>query len=310
VRVSELADAARLRGLTVVEVAGWRERGNEFPVRPDGALRHWTAGAATGDTPSLGVVTHGRSDLAGPLCNLYQSRRVDANGLDVVYAVAAGKANHAGDGLWNGIRGNYRLLGLEIEWSGPAEAFAGVRRRKLTSELAMRALLDCCSGTNPDDAAEHREYALPAGRKIDTNLDGGELRRRMAELAGPPPDREEDMALIVRGDQSAYWWITDGLHKDLIESAEVGAALVYHGLAKWNDAAKEAVVVGQAWLDSIPRVAVSGPTAAEISGLVVDAVLAALPPASAGGLSKADAQEAAKAAIVEQFGPIFDLPGD
>src|SRR5690606_22966451 len=96
---------------------------------------------------------------------------------------ASGKANHAGVGRWNGMSGNYDFLGLEIAWSGPSESFAP--QRVLTSELVMRALLDCCQGTNPDDACEHRESALPKGRKIDTNLDGNRLRQRMRELNAP-----------------------------------------------------------------------------------------------------------------------------
>jgi hypothetical protein len=184
-RIHELPAKLRERGLTVREVAGWETRGNEFPTRPDGALRHWDAIGSKAPTAGLGVITNGRPDLAGPLAQVYQSRYTDANGLDIVYVVASGKANHAGAGEWNGISGNYNLLGVEIAWSGPSEPFPA--KRKLTSELVMRALLDCCAGTNPNDVAEHREYAKPAGRKIDTNLDGNELRRRMVELNQPAP---------------------------------------------------------------------------------------------------------------------------
>lgn len=182
-RIYELPAKLRARGLTVREVAGWERRGNEFPTRPDGALRHWDAVASKAPTAGLHIITNGRSDLPGPLAQVYQSRHKDANGLDIVYVVASGKANHAGVGEWNGISGNYNLLGLEIAWSGPSEAFPA--KRKLTSELVMRALLDCCAGTNTNDVAEHREYARPRGRKIDTNLDGNELRRRMVELNKP-----------------------------------------------------------------------------------------------------------------------------
>src|SRR5690606_31562951 len=183
-RVYELPQKLRARGLTVVEVAGWETRGNEFPVRPDGAMRHWDAIASKLPTAGLGVITNGRPDLVGPLANVYQSRHVDKNGLDVVYVIASGKANHAGRGQWNGMSGNYAFLGLEIAWSGASEKFSA--KRELTSELVMRALLDCAQGTNPNDACEHREYALPKGRKIDTNLDGNELRRRMADLNKKP----------------------------------------------------------------------------------------------------------------------------
>src|SRR5690606_6045259 len=183
-RVYELPQKLRARGLTVREVAGWENRGREFPVRPDGAMRHWDAIASKSPTAGLGVITNGRPDLTGPLANVYQSRYRDANGLDIVYVIASGKANHAGVGEWNGMSGNYDFLGLEIAWSGPSEPFPA--KRKQTSEWVMLAMLDCAQGTNPNDACEHREYARPKGRKIDTNLDGNELRRRMADLNKKP----------------------------------------------------------------------------------------------------------------------------
>ena len=176
-RVLELADTLRARGLAVVEVAGWQTRGREFPSRPDICIRHWTAGPAHGQTPSLQVVTHGRSDLRGPLCQIYQSREADGN--DRIFVIASGVANHAGEGRWAGVSGNSKSMGLEIEWSGPQEAFSPAR--KAISEQAMAALMQCALGKNRDDACEHREYTT---RKIDTNLDGNELRRRMRELLG------------------------------------------------------------------------------------------------------------------------------
>lgn len=181
-RVLEVPDMLRKYDVEPVIVDGFESRGKEFPERPDGALRHWTVGGMSA-TSSLKVVTYGRgrpNPLAGPLCTILQSRE-KSNRDDKAYCVASGKANHAGDGLWNGIRGNYRLLGLEIEWQGPNESFSG--RRKDVSERIMRALLDCCTGENNDDVAEHREYALPKGRKQDTNLSGDELRRRMREIS-------------------------------------------------------------------------------------------------------------------------------
>jgi len=223
VRILELADRLRARGLTVVEVAGWHTRGHDFPVRPDGAIRHWTAGALFGDAPSLRVCTHGRQDLVGPLCNVFQSRAVDSRGLDVVHVVAAGKANHAGTGSWNGASGNYAFLGLEIEWAGPTEPFAPVRNRKFTSELVMRALLDCAAGNNTDDVCEHREYAPT--RKIDTNLSGAELRRRMVEL------NEGDDLLAA---------LTDDQQRRLLENTEAIRQWVVHFQAQFNDVDQDA----------------------------------------------------------------------
>ena len=218
-RVLELPDRLRDREVPIKVVAGFETRGIEFPGRPDGCIRHWTATAGS----ALKAVTFGRTSptrLDGPLSQTNQSREVDPRtGLDVVYVVASGKANHAGEGEWNGMSGNYELLGHEIDWAGPTEVFGPMR--KLTSELVMRALLDCCTGTNPNDVCEHREYAPK--RKIDTNLSGDELRRRMAELAngGSIPGRldltveqyKEIMAelkyikdvLKDNGNYSVYW---------------------------------------------------------------------------------------------------------
>lgn len=279
-RVNELAVALRKRGLTVIEVAGWQTRGYEFPARSLGALRHWTAGPATGDTPCLGVVTNGRSDLPGPLCNVYQSRRVDTNGIDIVYAIASGKANHAGSGAWNGVSGNYKLLGLEIEWSGPNEAFANVRRRKLTSELVMRALIDCCSGANPAMAAEHREYAPT--RKIDTNLSGQELRQRLADI--DTGDDDVDEATLKAA-------IRDVLNE--------GTGVGFTGATGWGDTVKETLKLAREAFNNANDIAVA------LDDLPAR-IVAALPPANSGGITKADVQAAAEAAIVKRFGGIFE----
>lgn len=184
-RLWTLADVAREvcfpYGVDVVEVAGWQDRGFDL-TRPDVSIRHWTAGSPNGVFPSFDILVRGRTGLPGPLCNLAQSR--EPSGLDKIYVIAAGKANHAGEGGWNGVTGNYRSLGLEIEWSGPNEAFSD--KRLLVSELAMLTLMRFC-GPNPDDACEHREWTT---RKIDTNLDGDLLRQVIRQghpSAVPPP---------------------------------------------------------------------------------------------------------------------------
>jgi hypothetical protein len=73
---------------------------------------------------------------------VFQSREVDAQGLDIAYVVALGIANHAGTGSWRGISGNSHSTGLEIEWAGPTESFHTVGRRRETSIRILRALLD------------------------------------------------------------------------------------------------------------------------------------------------------------------------
>jgi hypothetical protein len=98
-------------GLVVETVPGWETRGN-VSFNPKGSVNHHTAGPASGVRPSLHVVTYGRSDLVGPLCNVF----LDRNGVAVV--VAAGRANHAGKGGYKGLAGNSAVFGTEAESTG------------------------------------------------------------------------------------------------------------------------------------------------------------------------------------------------
>lgn len=174
--MADLGIAARLRaaGLDVREVKDWQTRGRDFagaagPFRPKGCVNHHTAGppeTASSKTPSLGVVTFGRSDLPGPLCNVYLGYD------DVVYVVAAGVANHAGlpdGGVCRGMRGNSDAYGLEIEHTGKS-ALPSDRVR-----LAARIHAALIHGQNiaPSQVVQHWEWA--PSRKIDvaTNLHPG-----------------------------------------------------------------------------------------------------------------------------------------
>lgn len=79
-----IADRCRSAGLEVAEVNGWRDRGSSA-FNPAGLVAHHTAGASTGEMPSLRVLIYGRSDLPGPLCNVGLGRS------GKVYVVAAGR---------------------------------------------------------------------------------------------------------------------------------------------------------------------------------------------------------------------------
>lgn len=188
-RVLELADVARRiakpYGIEVVEHAGWQTRGKPFGTRPDGAVEHWTVGPATGVHPSLRILINGRSDLPGPLCNISQDRQPSTR-LDRIHIIAAGVANHAGYGEWNGIGpgGNSLMLGNEIEWSGPNEAFSA--KRSLVADVIMAIMIECTLGKKAADGCEHREWCLPEGRKIDTNRVASSMRSRVHLILNPP----------------------------------------------------------------------------------------------------------------------------
>lgn len=106
-----LVDKLKRFGLKVELVPGWETRGSAS-FNPKGVVAHHTAGPAGGIRPSLSVVTKGRPNLNGPLCNFY----LDRNG--VVVVVAAGRANHAGAGGYRGLVGNSSVWGIEAESTG------------------------------------------------------------------------------------------------------------------------------------------------------------------------------------------------
>jgi hypothetical protein len=160
-------------GLKVETVAGWQTRGSSS-FAPAGVVCHWTAGPkGTTKRPSLNIVINGRPDLSGPLCNVY----LDRAGICVV--VAAGRANHAGAGSWNGLKGNSSVYGIEAEaanngdWT-PAQRDAYPR---------LCAALMYGLGRDSANVCGHSEWAGP--RKTDINgYTPAALRLQAAAIIG------------------------------------------------------------------------------------------------------------------------------
>lgn len=170
-RQTWIADRCRQYGLTVVEVDGWRTRGDDV-LAPGGVVCHHTAGASTGEIPSLRTLIHGRSDLPGPLCHVGLARS------GTCYIVAAGRANHAGSGGWKGLRGNSSVLGIEAENDGRQ----GWPSIQIEAFVRLAAALQ--SGTaHPTDAeyvCAHREWTT---RKPDPHsIDMTAFRARVRGL--------------------------------------------------------------------------------------------------------------------------------
>jgi hypothetical protein len=86
----DLAKIFTSAGLKYVEHGNWRARVRPGTFTPEGAMVHHTASSDLAAT--LKVVTYGRPDLIGPLCNVL----VDHTGL--LHLISAGRANHAGMG--------------------------------------------------------------------------------------------------------------------------------------------------------------------------------------------------------------------
>jgi peptidoglycan hydrolase-like protein with peptidoglycan-binding domain len=170
-----LPEVLRAEGLKVAETEGWTTRGRGELGRVRGVMCHHTASSAEGNMPTLSVLKNGRPGLSGPLAQLGLGRD------GTFYVIAAGRANHAGDGIWRGLSsGNSSFIGIEGENGGrQTDAWPPVQmdayRRGVAAILKhIRADADMCCG--------HREYALPKGRKIDPLFDMAEFRREVGKI--------------------------------------------------------------------------------------------------------------------------------
>lgn len=74
--------------------------------------------------------------------------------------------------------------------------------------------------------------------------------------ATTPPSEEDDMPanLIIKGDNSREWWVTDGLTKKYLTTPADASHLVHLGLARWDPNTKGPVVVDQGFVDRLPKI--------------------------------------------------------
>jgi hypothetical protein len=223
-----LAEVLEGAGLKVAEQPGWRTRGRGDMGVVRGVMCHHTAGPPNGIMPSLGIVTNGRPDLAGPLAQLCLGRD------GTFFVVAAGRANHAGAGSWHDVTtGNSSFIGIEAENTGlkadpwPAVQLDAYRRGVAALLKKIGASAEMCCG--------HKEYALPKGRKDDPTFEMDEFRQHIAQIIGgiapaptliPPVDasgrptlRRGSRGDAVRQIQTALGISADGVFGPATEAA-------------------------------------------------------------------------------------------
>lgn len=179
--LSWMADALVEAGLKVAESQGWKTRGRSEMGTVRGVICHHTAGPTSGNMPSLGIITNGRSDLPGPLAQLGLGRD------GTYYVIAAGRCNHAGAGNWQGFTaGNSNFIGIEAENSGKStDPWPDVQMDAYRRGVA--AILKKI-GANANMVCGHKEYALPQGRKPDPSFDMVAFRQQVAAImAGTAP---------------------------------------------------------------------------------------------------------------------------
>ena len=194
-------------GLDVEGSSGWRQRGRPYSFRPKAVIAHHTAsGSQSGNFGSENVVTFGRSDLPGPLCQFLLGR--DGK----VKVIAGGYANHAGyGGPRAGIpanQGNTYSYGIEAENNGIGEPWSD---KQLRAYYRLCAALLVWMGTKDvSKVFAHKEWA--AGRKIDPagiNMDFFRSQVKKALEHGPsvktvhlsrlkPGKRNKEVILLKR----------------------------------------------------------------------------------------------------------------
>lgn len=170
---TRLERAVKNSGLNYKKVSGWASRGHGAMGTIQSVMCHHTAGPASGNTPSLNVVTYGRPGLSGPLAQLFLARD------GTPYLVAAGRAYHAGR-VSSGAYQNSHSIGIEAEATGTSswpdaqiEAYARLCRA-LVREFDLPT----------SRVAGHKEKAVPHGRKIDPNFSMSDFRKKVDGAKG------------------------------------------------------------------------------------------------------------------------------
>ena len=188
-----LPEALTRFGVPFETVPGWESR-SAGSLNPEYDVAHWTAGPLnTLGRPSLNTVVYGRPGLPGPLCNLYGDR------YGVMVIVSAHRANHAGNGWWNGgARYNSDAFGTEMEGTVLNGDSTGTdfTDAQLAVYPRVIAAYHWLMGTPPAQySCGHSEWA--PNRKIDIGSLAASLRNQAQQLwlaGGAAPAQEDDMA--------------------------------------------------------------------------------------------------------------------
>jgi hypothetical protein len=188
----EYVKILRAAGLTVSEVPGWRTNGHDGEFTPQGGMWHHTT-----VFNDLETLVRGRSDLPGPIANLYLRRdgsftvvcggvawHAGCGTLSVLENLRKGiapKGDAAALGLKDDVRiANHFLIGIECEGGvGDGDDFTAVQ---LESLVQGSAALSRELGLKANNWIHHREWT---NRKPDMGH-RGDLRARLAALLGSP----------------------------------------------------------------------------------------------------------------------------
>jgi hypothetical protein len=218
-----LATVLSNAGLKVSEVPGWMNRGRgPMASTVEGVVCHHTVGPRRGNMPSLNVLVNGRRDLAGPLAQLGLGRD------GTYFIIAAGRANHAGSGSWQGKSGNSRFIGIEAENTGhptgpKAEPWPAVQLDAYKRGVAAILLK---INRSSDMVCGHKEWrsSKPDPHTINMDVFRSEVAAIMAGTVPPlppiPPNDPSGRPTMRRGRSSNPKFLVKEVQKKVGFSGE------------------------------------------------------------------------------------------
>lgn len=194
-RLSWLPDILSDAGLKVSVEPGWDTRGSAVLFSPRVIVDHGTAAKASraNPFPSRRVVTAGRSDLKGPLCNVLTSYG------NRVHVVASGQSNNAGAGGWPAYSAsaNRHTIGNEMEHDNLSPVPTELKEAMALVDGAICRHLKW----SPERCIAHKEWA--PRRKIDPSWDQDGHRARVRGVIGAL-DHKALLANPPRGFMASY----------------------------------------------------------------------------------------------------------
>jgi N-acetyl-anhydromuramyl-L-alanine amidase AmpD len=190
-----------------------------------GVVCHHTVGRPTGNMPSLDTLKNGRSNLSGPLAQLGLGRD------GTFYVIAAGRANHAGKGGWNGQTGNSRFIGIEAENTGYAVGKGNPAKRHVEEpwipgqlDAYKRGVAAILNKLGQDESwcCGHKEWR-PEDKIDPHTLDMDKFRRDVAKFMANPSlggtiprtDPKTDRPTLRRGASSNPRFLVKEVQKKL-----------------------------------------------------------------------------------------------
>lgn len=175
-------------GLRVSLVDGWQTRGRGDVGNIFGVICHHTGSLNPQrlNMPTLRSLRDGRrasgnlAALPGPLAQLGLARD------GTYFVIAAGRAIHAGEGVFNGVSGNRRFIGIEAENEGSLGDFPWPAVQLDAYHRGVAAILKHL-GKDSSFCCGHKEYA--PNRKPDPNFNMDSFRQTVQAIMdgnGPP----------------------------------------------------------------------------------------------------------------------------